>query len=899
MEDQARGTPQVSRSRLAAVLAREPIPSEPIGDPSIHHHSGRIGRDRPVHVTTGGTSRMVITATAMAVTAAVVFAGSLLLSGPVERPTTPPIGASPAPATESPAPATESPSPLVGTETVTDDVFELTIATPRTTWSADEPIEVGATLTYIGDQPEMTVIGAGSGIVGFGIEQLDGPVDMDPGWRLSAREYDFAQGDRIEVPFTKSGGFDPDGPMGDFWRAWFDDPELRLPAGSYRLFAVARYDLPALTPGVEVETGVELRIEIVDDASSLPTITPNESPDQGGLVELGGTWRPMTPGPFGAVGVPGGWTGSELIVVDPDQERRAAAYDPDNDTWRAIAQPPWRVGAYSRAYWTGSELIFVERRGADGRGLAVYDPAADSWRTTAPAPRGSIDGSVWADGVIVVASGSDLATASYDPATDAWTELPPIPIEADPLAMPGMEQAVALYWTGEEVFALTSPHTDPEGTFTVTPLDLTTDTWGEPSIGPLSFLAGVPVWTGEEFVFASYLSSDVRWGPRDGRYDPATGTWTVTAHACDLDTSAAVWTGSLILDVPVGRAYDPASGQCYTLPAPPRPERSRPLRIWTGTELLAYSGNTGEESRAKRDGIAYQPPAEDGRMPDDVASDRVTDWGPLTVISEGGAPDAGLGPGTLSIGPDCVTFHGDRSRDDVGVTLVWPSDQTSWLPADRQIVFEHSSNDTLRLSDGEHVIFGGQGLGGDTPEVAEQVAAWLEGVWVQRPGSSCPAGLWHVGEVLMVPRVELVNPKGRIRGERAVVRAERVLATRADYAGLYLDNERDGLPVYLFTGDLDSAIEQLRESLGAVAAFEVREVERSSSELATIRQAITDATEELRRQGIDIVEIGTDVRRNEVFVGVLGKVDLASALLSDHADARAFRVEKVGRPETA
>jgi len=47
------------------------------------------------------------------------------------------------------------------------------------------------------------------------------------------------------------------------------------------------------------------------------------------------------------------------------------------------------------------------------------------------------------------------------------------------------------------------------------------------------------------------------------------------------------------------------------------------------------------------------------------------------------------------------------------------------------------------------------------------------------------------------------------------------------------------------------------------------------------------------------VEIGTDVRRNQVFVGVLGKVDMASHLLSDYADASAFRVEKVGRPETA
>ena len=200
-------TPQVSRSRLAAVLAREPIPTEPIGDPSIHHHSGRIGQDRPVHVTTRGTSRVFITATAMAVTTAVVLAGSLLLSGMVEGPTDPPIGASP-------APATESPSPLVGDETSADDLFELTITTPRTTWSADEPIEFSATLTYIGEEPAVTVIGAGSGIVGFGVEQLDGPVDTGPPSRetVCGLPEGFAQGDVQAVSFRKSGSWDPQEP---------------------------------------------------------------------------------------------------------------------------------------------------------------------------------------------------------------------------------------------------------------------------------------------------------------------------------------------------------------------------------------------------------------------------------------------------------------------------------------------------------------------------------------------------------------------------------------------------------------------------------------------------------------------------------------------------------------
>jgi len=332
-------------------------------------------------------------------------------------------------------------------------------------------------------------------------------------------------------------------------------------------------------------------------------IGPSED-DEG--TALGGTWRRMARAPFGAVGVPGGWTGEELIVVDPEQKRRAAAYDPATDTWRTIARPPWRVEAYSQAIWTGLELVFVERGWSAQRGFAAYDPASDAWRTTAPSPVVPADSSqpaVWADGVIIVA-GSDLATAAYDPASDSWTELPPVPGEE------GL--GLALYSTGEAVFALTSTSADSEARFTFTRLDPGSGTWGPPSTGPLSWLAGVPVWTGEAFTFLTYPSApdqSLDEAPLDGRYDPATDTWTVTENPCGLDTSAAVWDGSRIVDVTTRLAYDPASGTCAKIADPPRKARSRPLRIWTGTELLEFSGNTGEESPAKRDGIVYRPPA--------------------------------------------------------------------------------------------------------------------------------------------------------------------------------------------------------------------------------------------------------------------------------------------------
>jgi hypothetical protein len=169
------------------------------------------------------------------------------------------------------------------------------------------------------------------------------------------------------------------------------------------------------------------------------------------------------------------------------------------------------------------------------------------------------------------------------------------------------------------------------------------------------------------------------------------------------------------------------------------------LRLPAGTYRIVAHALYG---RAPRCDTSAQEAAVTIEVVDAVASEPAVDWGPLAVISEGGAPDAGLGPGTLSIGPECVTFVGDRGGE--GVNLVWPSYQTTWRPARRQIVFEHPVNGTTVLSDGDRVTLGGMGLGGGSPEEADHVVAWLEDIWVQRPDPSCPTGLWHVGEVLKI-----------------------------------------------------------------------------------------------------------------------------------------------------
>jgi hypothetical protein len=41
----------------------------------------------------------------------------------------------------------------------------------------------------------------------------------------------------VEYPLVKSGGYSPDEPLASFYAAYFDSPELRLPAGTWTIGA--------------------------------------------------------------------------------------------------------------------------------------------------------------------------------------------------------------------------------------------------------------------------------------------------------------------------------------------------------------------------------------------------------------------------------------------------------------------------------------------------------------------------------------------------------------------------------------------------------------------------------------------------------------------------------------
>lgn len=337
-----------------------------------------------------------------------------------------------------------------------------------------------------------------------------------------------------------------------------------------------------------------------------------------GPEELGGTWRRMSAASFGAIDAPGGWTGTELVLVDPDDKRRATSYLPALDSWSNVAKPPRKLPTGTETLWTGTELVFVEPRGTSRRGLTLYDPVVDQWRTTSASPLNEIATAIWAGDRLVAGAATGARVATYDPLTDLWEELPAI---EDALV-------TSLHWTGEDVIAFV--RLGDTGEFAFVPLELEAGEWGDPSIGPLTEASSDPLWIGDTFVSLAEPEApdtpealevlDTPAAPDtleaseapvtkpavDARYDPRTNEWAALQNECGIDTTGALWAEPLILDVDRRIGLDPETGSCYVLPLSPWVERTGALRVWTGNEVLEVSGDTGGK-KPRRDGVAYDP----------------------------------------------------------------------------------------------------------------------------------------------------------------------------------------------------------------------------------------------------------------------------------------------------
>jgi hypothetical protein len=147
-----------------------------------------------------------------------------------------------------------------------------------------------------------------------------------------------------------------------------------------------------------------------------------------------GTWRVIAPGPIDArIGAEAAWTGTEMLVWGGSSAwsgghplKDGAAYDPETDTWRPLADGPfdaWEAGAAS--VWTGDELIVIglapNPPASERQPMASYDPETDVWRMLADVPEGTDFDLVWTGEALLTTVTGYSTTTGAGTSTDVWS----------------------------------------------------------------------------------------------------------------------------------------------------------------------------------------------------------------------------------------------------------------------------------------------------------------------------------------------------------------------------------------------------------------------------------------------------------------------------------------------
>ncbi len=381
----------------------------------------------------------------------------------------------------------------------------------------------------------------------------------------------------------------------------------------------------------DVRFDVELTLEAPTDEPD-----PTDDPDATTEAVVDGEWQPLPPAPVEGRQQPAAvWTGQELLIWGGVPRVAGAAYDPAGDSWRELPSAPLDPREGHVAVWTGSELLVwgggayqepddpsqpFARDALDFRADgAAYDPATDSWRPLADSPLGPRAGAaaVWTGQEMLIVAGTgdgaDPGTvetftdaAAYDPATDSWRSLPDLP------DLDLREVGPGAVWTGEEMLVAGSRFAPGRAAA----YDPASDTWREIDDGPLSGAGQVVAWTGDEAIITDTMADGI------ASYDPTSDSWQQLPTPSDdpIQSLSFVTTDGQVVavggktlepDQPMPAwIYDHQGQRWVWLDPAPVAGRGQPAVVWTGTQLLVWSGMAlaaGDEAAAHDDGAAWYP----------------------------------------------------------------------------------------------------------------------------------------------------------------------------------------------------------------------------------------------------------------------------------------------------
>lgn len=159
--------------------------------------------------------------------------------------------------TKSTPPQAGSPEPSTGAPPVSgsaeDGMFRLELTTPPAVYGPNDLIAPVATVTYLGPNIETSMYHAASP-VGFIIEEVGGDRQMDGGMDDPCLHTAIERDQPLAYAFEKAGTT-----QHGFGVAWYQDPVLRLPVGTWRIRAYLEVDV---TDGTATCGGLNHHLEV-------------------------------------------------------------------------------------------------------------------------------------------------------------------------------------------------------------------------------------------------------------------------------------------------------------------------------------------------------------------------------------------------------------------------------------------------------------------------------------------------------------------------------------------------------------------------------------------------------------------------------------------------------------
>ncbi len=152
----------------------------------------------------------------------------------------------------------------VSSATTTVEPYQLSFVLQQATFAERDIVDGLASLVAT-DGGDHEVCGAIGGLFAFSYLEVGGTRRMDAARDYGAAPYTVASDPPMTSHLRKSGGWTPDDPNAAFYQQWVDDPELRLPAGTWEITAwVQLFDgnCNEITPGDVRDLRATVRVTI-------------------------------------------------------------------------------------------------------------------------------------------------------------------------------------------------------------------------------------------------------------------------------------------------------------------------------------------------------------------------------------------------------------------------------------------------------------------------------------------------------------------------------------------------------------------------------------------------------------------------------------------------------------